>query len=465
MKETIYPHDDITEEIVLGQLLARPSLFYEFDLVENDFYSNARKNIFNSIKSVLELDESISGDITGRFPEFVRLHLKENNLLDKSGGAEYLLEILRGFVDSVSFKALAKKLRDYRIKRAVIKKGTILTESVLDNCDIDTVSQLVDEISDDIMQSDVKTQTISESLIEYDNRLSERLKSGQDNYENVRSYFDNLDSILNCFEKGGLYILASPPSMGKSAFSLSLALNQATAGKRVKYFAVEMTKANVLSRLIASCSKINSTKLKYCTIMSDSERRAYSDAIDFLSLLDIDIDYETDVTIEYIKKTLQKDLQRGKEYDIIYIDHLQYMHASGKVVDKNTETGIITKGLARISQKFNIPVVALCQMNRGVMSRNIKRPVLSDLRDSGNIEADAEGVIFVHRDDYYRRGEPGFEDRGGITEIIIEKQREGKTGTAYFNYDMTTNNFYETIKPPPEDGGVMALKSRWEPKK
>lgn len=273
----------------------------------------------------------------------------------------------------------------------------------------------------------------------------------KDELTGIPTDFYELDAILNGLQKSDLIILAARPAMGKTAFALNIAQNVALKAKTpVAIFSLEMSKDQLMQRMLCSEAEIDSQRVKTGNMQSkDWEKLAT--AMNAFAQAPIYIDDTSGCTITDIRAKCRRLKMEEKNLGLILIDYLQLMESAGRE-DRMQQISAISRGLKILAKELDVPVIALSQLSRAVESRTDKRPMLSDLRESGSIEQDADIVMFIYRDEYYRKAEEGEEDAvakaqsKGESEIIIAKHRNGSVGTVKLLFQGNITKFKNPIK-------------------
>ena len=266
--------------------------------------------------------------------------------------------------------------------------------------------------------------------------------------------FEDLDAMLSGFQKSDLILLAARPSMGKSAIMVNFAVAAAEAGKTVVIFSLEMSKEQLAMRIYSQLANIDLTKLLKGDLDMDDWKRI-SQAANGFSSKNLFIDDTSGVSITDIRAKLRRLALQQDGVDLVLIDYLQLMEAGGKIENRQQEISKISRGLKGLAKELNIPLIALSQLSRAPEMRSDHRPILSDLRESGAIEQDADVVMFLYRDEYYNKDS---EDRG-TGEVIIAKHRNGPTGSIKLVYKGENTKFLDMKNvpgdaPPAEEAGA-----------
>jgi replicative DNA helicase len=387
----------------------------------------------------------------------------------KVSSLEYLIKLSTNAASIVNLLPYAKEIYETSIRRELIKIGE---EVVVDAHEHDagvSATDLIEHAEHKLFSlasegvSDSGFVGIKASVVESIKRIDIARKRGGD-VSGITTGFIDLDKVLGGMQSSDLIILAARPSMGKTALAMNIALNAAVdfySAKQVKdrksvgVFSLEMSSEQIANRLLSIKTGIDGSRIRIGNI-SKQEFNVLLKQSDQLSDLPIFIDDTPAITISALR-TRARRLKRQHNLGVIVIDYLQLIRGSSKMSEANRvqEIGEISQGLKAIAKELDIPVLALSQLSRAVESRDDKRPQLSDLRESGNIEQDADVVMFIYRDEYYlsrkmpqmhesekyAKWQADMESSKGITEILIAKQRNGPIGTVSIRYDTRTTGF------------------------
>lgn len=432
----IPPHSTEAEVAVLGAMLIDKSAVSKVVeiLDEECFYHEQYRTIFASMVAMFERGVTI--DIITLNNELTR-----NGVLERVGGTFALTDLSLRAITAANVEHHARIVLERFLKRQLIGvAGEIIVDCFDETTDaldeVDRAEQRIFEVAERRLK---RSYSGMEKLAK--NVLEHILTFGDDHdgITGVPSGFQKLDEMLAGFQKTDLLILAARPSMGKTAFALSVARNAATAGHAVGVFSLEMSAQQLVMRFISADSEINLQRLRSGRL-SDSDRQQLVRRLDNLMKAPIYIDDSAALTpVEFRAKCRRMKMEHG--ISLVVVDYLQLMHAP-KAESREREISMISHTLKQVAKELDIPVLALSQLNRGVEGRADKRPMLSDLRESGSIEQDADVVMFVHRPEYYKIDK--FEDgtpTENIAEIIVGKQRNGPTGTARLFYDNSLAKF------------------------
>ena len=420
------PSDLTAEKAVLGGIFLKPDSFG--DIIEiilpADFYKAAHRYIYEAMIECYNSGEGID-------PIIVANKLKKQNRYDEIGGETLLFEIIDEVQTAANIVKHAKIVKEKSVLRKLGDVGTKIVEISYEGYeDVDTILDkaegLIFKISETKESKDVIS--ISEAMKEEFMRLEEVFHN-KGVTTGISSGFINFDEKTSGFNPSDLVILAARPSMGKTAFALNLALNAAMkSDKSVLIFSLEMSSSQLLQRLLAVQSQIGLQKIRNGFLEEDEWGRI-GIASGQLASSNINIADVPNVNVLEIRAMARRLKAMGK-LDMIVIDYLQLIKGTGRGDNRQQEISDISRSLKGIARELNIPIIALSQLSRAPEQRADRRPMLSDLRESGAIEQDADMVVFLYRDDYYNEES---EDKG-ITEVIIGKQRNGPVGTVKLRF-------------------------------
>ncbi|MEH2136683.1 replicative DNA helicase [Nostoc sp.] len=415
------PQNIEAEEAILGGILLDPEAISRVSdrLLPEAFYISAHKDIYQA--AVRLHTQGKPTDLLS-----VTSWLTDHEILARIGGRNKLATLVDRTVSAVNIDALAGLVMDKYLRRQLIKAGNEIvhlgyeTETELPTV-LDQAEQKVFGVTQERPQSGLVH--ISDTLINNFQDIEDRNQGIA--LPGIPCGFYDLDAMTSGFQRSDLIIVAGRPSMGKTAFCLNLAHNIAASYKLpVAVFSLEMSKEQLTQRLLASEAQIESSYLRTGRL-SQTQWEPLSRAIGILSEMPIYIDDTPNITVTQMRSQARRlQAEVGTELGLIVIDYLQLMEGAGD--NRVQELSKITRQLKGLARELSVPIIALSQLSRGVEARTNKRPMLSDLRESGSIEQDADLVIMLYRDEYYS---PDTPDRG-IAEVIIAKHRNGPTGTA-----------------------------------
>ncbi len=414
MAELKLPPQNIqAEESLLGALLIdKDAIVAVAEILKPDFfYKDIHQFIYQSI---LELySERSPIDIVT-----VSTQLKKNKHLKDTGGTPYLTQLAQAVPTAAHIRQYAKIVKDLYTKRRLISLSSTLSELAFDEGKL--TEEILDSAESEIFslsQTHVEKGFVhvKDILAESFDRLDE-LQKNAGGLRGVPTGFADLDDTLSGMQKSNLLILAARPGVGKTAFSLNIAMQAAvTYKKKIAYFSLEMSKEELIDRLLVSQADIDAWRLKTGRL-SEEDFTKLSDAMGLLADTQIFIDDTPGITVLELR-TKARRLMAERGIDFVVVDYLQLMHGSGVYKDNRVlEIGEISQGLKNLARELKVPVLALAQLSRAVESRGTKQPQLSDLRESGSIEQDADVVMFLYRED---------DDERENVKLSISKHRNG----------------------------------------
>jgi replicative DNA helicase len=426
------------EENIIGACLSDTSAYDRVAhiLTPECFYKDVHKTIYKCIRDTY--NKTNNCDIL-----IIQEELSEHNLLKKIGGAITLVNLSSNFITSANIEHHAKIIYEKYAMREVIRLSTQITEAAYTNFD-DMISKYTENISciDNLFSLKSGIQHISNVLKrhpEHIEKVSELHRRGE--ISGISTGLNQLNKSTQGWQSGHLIILAARPAMGKTAVALNLFTLSATeTGKHVCFFSLEMTDISLTNRLICAASGIHPSVLKTGNLSKD-EWMAYEKANSSLRKKNIWIDDTSTININYIRSVAKNKHKKG-ECDMVVIDYLQLIESQSKNQTRERDVAEMARGLKLLAKDLNIPVILLCQLSRSVENRGgDKKPMLSDLRESGAIEQDADIVLFPYRPEYYGINE----DHEGnslknLLMLIIAKQRDGETGEILARYNNGLTN-------------------------
>ena len=435
-KEQLPPQDIDAEQSVLGSLLIDKDAVVKIaDIVApKDFYRKAHEMIFEAMIGLYSKSEPI--DLLT-----VSSRLKEKKQFKEIGGMSYLTTLINSVPTASNVIHYAKIVNQKRVLRDLI--GASYEISSLAWEENKNIDEIIDEAEKKIFgvsQSSLisEFQHIKPHLGEAFERF-DRLHKGDDTWRGIPTGFIDLDKKLAGLQKADLIILAGRPSLGKTSLALDFARYAAVSEKvPVGIFSLEMSKQQLIERLISAEASVDNWRLRSGQLSDegkDNDFEKISRALDSLSSAPIYIDDAASPNALQIR-TMARRLQAEKGLGLLVIDYLQLMQGSGRIENRNQEVSEISRSLKNLARELNIPILAVSQLSRAPEARTDQVPKLSDLRESGSIEQDADVVLFIYREDKVKKDS----DRKNIAEIHIAKHRNGPTGKIelYFNEDYTS---------------------------
>ena len=444
------PNNLEAEESVLGScFLSKYALQKATEtLIAESFYNEKNAKIFQAMVDLQE--EATPIDITT-----VTSYLKKKNELNDAGGVEYLTEVLNFVPTASNIDFYIKSVEESALLRNLIETAE---EIASDGYRTDeTVNEILDNSEKKILNI-VKNRKASEfrnikDILKKTQSDLERLSENKGEITGVATGWYDFDKLTTGLHPNELIIIAARPAMGKTAFALNLATHVAmTQEKSVALFNLEMSAEQLAMRILASLGQIDGFKLRTGSLMNQDWKRI-NEAASQLANTNLVMDDTPGITIGEIRAKCRRLASSEKGLSLIIIDYLQLI-SGGKNYGANRQQEVsdISRSLKTLAMELGVPVIALSQLSRGVESREDKRPLMSDLRESGSIEQDADIVAFLYRDDYYNK-EARTDDNNSISELIIGKHRNGPTATIELLFKKNTSTFLNLRKDKKEEEG------------
>lgn len=445
--EVNMPYSLEAEQAVLGSILLEPSCITQvLIIVKPDyFYLPQHRSIFLIMQEI----DALGGKID---PLIVLEKLKQDKVYDDAGGKQYLLQLTQMVPSTENVEAYCEIIKEKYLIRSVINvsKNIISEASVAEHAD--AVLEYAEQTIYDIRQGKVtKGPTKIGDIIvnEVYDTLTKLSSADRDLYKGYTTGFTDLDKAITGLNRSDLVIIGARPAMGKTSLALNLARNTAVSGKKkVLFFSLEMTKQQLAQRVLSTEARVESTKMRTGNISGD-EWAKLATATALLSNCELYFDDTSNMTVSEMKSRIR----RLRNVDAVFVDYLQLMKSGSRVESRVQEVSEITRNLKLMAKDLNIPVVVLAQLARSTEGRGKShKPQLSDLRESGSIEQDADIVIMLYRDEYYasEKDEAPDEERPAVNEaeFIIAKNRHGPTTTVKvaWNGDYTLFTDLEKIR-------------------
>jgi len=421
------PHSVEAEQSVLGGLLL-DNLAWDRAaelLTDSDFYRHEHRLIFGAIAGLVQ--HTKPADVITVFEQLQSLGKAED-----SGGLAYLNALAQSVPSAANMRRYAEIVRERAILRKLIAASDEIATSAF-NREGRAVPQILDEAESKILKIGEEGSRqrqgfvgIDKLVVELLDRVNELAENGAEDVTGVRTGYFELDSMTAGLQKGDLIVLAARPSMGKTAFALNIAEYVSVKEELpVVVFSMEMGASQLALRMVGSLGRINQQHLRTGKL-ADDEWGRLAEAVEKLGKAQVFIDETAGLTAAELRARARRMARQfGGTLGLIVVDYLQLMSGSSGDENRATELGEISRGLKALAKELQCPVIALSQLNRSVESRTDKRPMMSDLRESGAIEQDADIIMFIYRDDYYNKESK----EGGVAEIIVAKQRNGPVGT------------------------------------
>jgi replicative DNA helicase len=437
--EEYLPHNYVAEKMILSTLLISPEaleVIFRSIKVETFYFQNHQE----LYKIIIEMyNKQIPLDIIT-----LNTFLQDNGQLEKIGGTKILIDLLNHVPNLIYLEQYINLVHDKFLRRSIIKLGyEIINSAYITNISLETIlNTLESQVFN--LTNEIKTQKISSSAELLSNIfLDLKQKSFNPALSGISSGFYDLDSFTQGFQKSDLIVIAGRPSMGKTALSLNIGLNIIkNLNLPVLFFSLEMSKEQLMYRLLMHETNINSNRLKTGNLYKDDWFKLNT-VIQNLSVLPFFIDDTPNPSLQDIKSKIKKVIFEQTQIGLVVIDYLQLMQNSKfSMANRTQELSQITRSLKNLAREFQVPIIALSQLSRNVENRTNKRPILSDLRESGSIEQDSDLVLMLYRESYYNSlNSNTIKEQSNLVELIIAKQRNGPIGTVELEFDAKRTKF------------------------
>lgn len=438
MNPKVQPHNLEAEQSVLGAAFISKTALQKVcdDLMADAFFLDSHSKIYDVLKELYS--EGIAVDITT-----VTDRLKSKKLLSQVGDVDYLLEIVNSVPTASNVDYYINIVNEKAILRSLIETATgIVSDAYMGGS---TINETLDDAERKILNVVKNRKTsefkpIQEALSVAQSNLEKLSESGGD-VTGVPSGFYDLDKVTTGFHENELIILAARPGMGKTAIVLNIVVNVATYTKKnVAVFNLEMSADQLATRMISSAGQIDGYKIKTGKLEHNDWKRV-NEAISQLAETHIMIDDTPGISIGEIRAKCRRLAQEEHGLSMIVIDYLQLVSTTSKYAgNRQQEVAEISRELKKLALELKVPIIACAQLSRAVEGREDKRPLMSDLRESGSIEQDADIVAFLYRDDYYNK-EARMDDNNSVVEFILGKNRSGTTKTVELLFKKNTSTF------------------------
>ena len=428
----IPPNSVEAESSVLGGLLLDNSAWDKIGdiLSDGDFYRYEHRLIFSSVSTLINGNRA--ADVITVFE-----HLQSQGKADEVGGLAFLNSLAQYVPSSANIRRYAEIVRERSILRKLVSVSDEIATSAMNTKGrpvpniLDEAEQKIFNIGEEGSRMRQGFQSMGNLVVQLLDRVEEMSQNPND-ITGVPTGFFDLDRMTSGMQAGDLIVLAARPSIGKTALAINIAENVAlNEGLPVAVFSMEMGASQLAIRIVGSIGRIDQTRLRTGKLL-DEEWPRLTEAVERLRNVSLSIDETPGLTPSELRASARRLARNCGKLGLVVVDYLQLMSGSSGADGDNraTELGEISRGLKMLAKELQCPVIALSQLNRGVEQRTDKRPMMSDLRESGAIEQDADVIMFIYRDDYYNKDskEPG------VAEIIIGKQRNGPTGTVKLTF-------------------------------
>ncbi len=435
------PHSLDAEKALLGAMLMYPFAIKnasELGLLADDFYAEAHKNIYRAMNDIAEAGKVV--DATALISR-----LSDLSLLARIGGADYIVELADHSISSANIKYYIEIVQDKAYMRNLILTAQKIAEQGFHN--EEDIDDLMDDAEKQILNvtrtrrtSDFRdTKEVVSSVMDNITKMSEQ----KSNITGLKTSYRQLDNTTNGLQKGDLIILAARPSMGKTAFAINLGIQVARHNHLpIAVFSLEMPAEQLIMRMLSAIGLIEGGKLR-SGYLNNKEWNALNEAATELRNLPIYIDDTPSIKVSEVFSKCRK-LRSEHGLGLIIIDYIQLISSAKSSENRQQEVSEISRNLKALAREMKVPVIALSQLSRMVERREDKRPMLSDLRESGALEQDADLVLFLYRDDYYQKdSEAQGQEK---VEVDIAKHRNGPTRKIELAFDRNINAFYNYAK-------------------
>jgi len=434
----IPPHSIEAEQSVIGSMLISPDSWDKVAeiVIESDFYNRSHQVIYQSILKLLANNQPVDVITTSE-------HLEQHDKLDEAGGFAYLAELAKNTPSAANVVSYAKIIKERAIVRELIGVAHDIAEvgynpEGRDSADVlDMAESKVFEIAEKRTGENEGPRNVESVLGKTIDRLEQLVKNNKA-VTGVSTGFVDLDKKTSGMQPSDLIIVAARPSMGKTTFAMNLAENaMMLEEKPVLVFSLEMPSEQLMMRMLASLSRVDQTKIRTAQLDDDDWARISNTMAMLKDKDNLFIDDSSGLTPMDVRSRARKLARDKGGISMIMIDYLQLMRVPSLSDNRTLEIAEISRSLKALAKELEVPVVALSQLNRSLEQRADKRPVNSDLRESGSIEQDADLIMFIYRDEVYNENS----DRKGVSEIIIGKQRNGPIGTSLLAFQGQFSRF------------------------
>jgi replicative DNA helicase len=456
LMEALPPHALEAEGSLLGSILIDPTVLNDVQLIlhgTDDFFKKANGTIYTLMAELYDKYETV---------DLVQLEqvAKDRNLLDAVGGVEYLVKVAQAVPSAASASHYARLVKEKStVRQLIAAAGEILHDAYTKPEDpIEILSEAERRIFGIAQQSE---QRHAEQL---DDLLNDAIRQLEENegriITGVSTGFPNLDEITSGLQSGEMVIVAARPSMGKTALALNIAENIAMRDVPVGLFSLEMSRQQLVQRLLSSRASVSGHSIRR-NMLSDRDMAAIIQAADDLMKRPLYIDDTPSLSITQLRAKARR-LKQSHDIGVVIVDYLQLMTSGKRAESRQQEVSEISRGVKALARELNVPVLCLSQLNRAAEQREGHRPRMSDLRESGSIEQDADVVAMLHREAYFHLNDQAWmeanEDKHNLAELIIAKQRNGPTATVKLTWDNSCTRFHDwTDISPPSGTGYAAV--------
>ena len=422
--EELLPHDRMAEQAVLGAIIIQNSILLQIlDILNtDDFFSPANQHIFAAMQEMAAQEPPVPID------ELTLLsQLESKQQLEQTGGVDYLNELSQKTPVAENAEFYAHIVREKgQLRDIILTAHEVAKRGQEENAE--NISEFIAEATDRLQSIDARTRLKSYSHLKEVLAINfeelEKVSESPENVTGVPTGFAELDDLTRGLQKGDLIIIASRPSMGKTALAINMALYASGHAQiPVLFFSLEMPKEHIAMRLICSEAKVNNRKLLVGNLEQDDWDKLMEGTTHMMEA-PLLIDDRSAISPNYIRKVIRQAKKEFPALGLVVVDYVQLMQSNLRNPSREQEMSEISRSLKAIAKEFSLPMVVLSQLNRGLERRTEKRPMMSDLRESGALEQDADVIFFIYRDEVYNEDT----DDKGIAEISIAKHRNGEIG-------------------------------------
>ena len=444
-RDRVIPQNIDAEKAVLAAMILDDEILDEalLEVNEGAFYRPSHQKIFEAIRELRRRQVPVD-----QISLAERLEAKGE--LEAVGGKAYILELANNSFALANWQYHIQVINRQHLLRNLISAATKISALSYDAPDdtndvVEEAEKLIFGITDREVRSEFRgiSELMQESLT-----LMEQLSKEKKHIQGVPTGFESVDRILSGMRGGDLVILAARPGIGKTSFALNVAVNAAKSGAAVAFFSLEMPCEQLIQKIMCTEARVNLKKMRDGRL-SSADWQQLIRACSSLNKLDFSIDDSSSLNITQLRAKARRQM-RGKEKGLIVVDYLQLMQASKSYNERHREVGEITRGLKILAKDLNVPIIALSQLSRRSEDREGKRPQLSDLRESGSIEQDADVVLFIDRSVNEQEAESPKRPDLGVAKIMIEKHRNGPTGIVDLAFVGEYTRFDELYRGPDE---------------
>ena len=417
------PSSEDSERVILGAILLDNALITQAveHLKPEDFYSPLNRRVYSAMISLFEQSRSID-------PILIIEEMKKDGPIEAIGGVSTIANLTYGLPHFSNLEEYVKVVKDKSVVRSLIRTCNQITSEALaeeDDAEIilDRAEQMVFALAEERTRKGfAHIEPVARDVLQ---KVTDLAQGDSHALTGLATGFREFDAKTSGLQKTDLIIIAARPSMGKTALCLTIAQNAAVLENAVvAVFSLEMSKEQLVMRMLSSEARIDAHRFRTGHLMREEWARL-AGGIESLSRAKIFIDDSAGLSVLEMRAKARRLAAEQKKLDLIVVDYLQLMSAGGRIESRQQEVSKISRELKALAKELNVPVVALSQLSRAPEARNPPKPLMSDLRESGSIEQDADVVAFIYREDYYHE----TDENKGMAELIISKQRNGPTGT------------------------------------